>query len=167
MRNTKKLAMAGILVALGVVCSAFYIPIGASKCFPVQHFVNVLAGVMLGPVYSLGMAFCTSLIRFMMGTGTLLAFPGSMIGAFLAGICYKTFKKTWVAAIGEVVGTGFLGAWGAYFIGLLFMGRQAAMFALVIPFGLSSICGSVLSFVVIQVLEKSNIMSIHKKLESN
>ena len=81
--SIKKTALAGMLVALTVALSGFSIPIGASKCFPIQHLVNVLAGVFLGPVYGVSMAFCVSLIRNILGTGSLLAFPGSMVGAFL------------------------------------------------------------------------------------
>ena len=75
--SIKKTALAGMLVALTVALSGFSIPIGASKCFPIQHLVNVLAGVFLGPVYGVSMAFCVSLIRNILGTGSLLAFPGS------------------------------------------------------------------------------------------
>ncbi|MCX7658891.1 MAG: energy coupling factor transporter S component ThiW, partial [Oscillospiraceae bacterium] len=63
MSNVKKLTIAGILVAMGVVCSAFYIPIGVAKCFPIQALINVLAGVLLGPLYAVCMAFTTSLLR--------------------------------------------------------------------------------------------------------
>ena len=84
--NVRKLALAGILVAVGIVCSPLSIPVGASKCAPVQHFINILGGVFLGPGYAVGMAFVTSLLRNLMGTGTLLAFPGSMCGAFLCGM---------------------------------------------------------------------------------
>ena len=77
--SIQKLAIAGVLIALSVVLSGFSIPIGASKCFPIQHMVNVIAGTLLGPWYAVGMAFITSLIRLIMGTGTLLAFPGSMV----------------------------------------------------------------------------------------
>ena len=87
--NVRKLALAGILVAVGIVCSPLSVPIGASKCAPVQHFINILGGVFLGPGYAVGMAFVTSLLRNLMGTGTLLAFPGSMCGAFLCGMLYK------------------------------------------------------------------------------
>ena len=45
-QNTKKLVLAAVLIALGVAASPLYIPIGASKCFPVQHLVNVLAAVL-------------------------------------------------------------------------------------------------------------------------
>ena len=43
--NVRKLALAGILVAVGIVCSPLSIPVGASKCAPVQHFINILGGV--------------------------------------------------------------------------------------------------------------------------
>jgi len=59
--NIKKLALAGMQTALGVCLSAFSIPVGASKCFPIQHLLNVLAGVFLGPSYALGFAFSTAL----------------------------------------------------------------------------------------------------------
>jgi len=158
MKNVTKLTMAGILVAFAISCSTFYIPIGASKCFPVQHFVNVFAGSILGPLYGVGMAFVTSLIRVFMGTGTLLAFPGSMIGALMAGIIYKLTKKYWAAAIGEVIGTGLLGALAAYFVSILFMGREAAIFGLVIPFGISSLCGAIFALVFIEILQKTKLL---------
>ena len=55
--NVKKLALAGILIAVGIVCSPLSIPVGASKCAPMQHFINILGGVFLGPGYAVGMAF--------------------------------------------------------------------------------------------------------------
>ncbi len=73
MSNTKKLTIAGILISVGVICSAFYIPIGVAKVFPIQHFINVLAGVFLGPVYAVLMAFVTSLVRVLTGTGSFLS----------------------------------------------------------------------------------------------
>ena len=80
--NVRKLALAGILVAVGIVCSPLSVPIGASKCAPVQHFINILGGVFLGPGYAVGMAFVTSLLSKSDGDrATLLAFPGSMCGA--------------------------------------------------------------------------------------
>ena len=84
--DIRKLATAAMLVAVAVICSPLSIPVGASKCFPIQHLVNVIAGVFLGPWYAVGAAFCTSLIRNLLGTGSLLAFPGSMCGALLCGL---------------------------------------------------------------------------------
>ena len=47
----KKLTISAMLVAVAVVLSSFSIPIGPSRCFPIQHLCNVLAAVFLGPVY--------------------------------------------------------------------------------------------------------------------
>lgn len=161
--NIKKLAFAGIFVALAVICSAFYIPIGVSKCFPIQHMVNVLAGVFLGPWYACGMAFVTSLIRVLMGTGSLLAFPGSMIGALVCGLVYRWSQKMPLAALGEVFGTGVLGALAAYPIATLFMAKEAAVFGFVIPFGISSFGGALISFVILLVLERTKALTLLQK----
>ena len=59
----KKLAMAGVLTALAVAGSLVSFPVAGSKCAPVQHMVNVLAAILLGPWWSVGIAFCASLLR--------------------------------------------------------------------------------------------------------
>ena len=84
--SIKKLVTSAMFVAIIIALSGFYIPVGASKCFPVQHLVNVLSAVLLGPGWGVAIAFCASLIRNLMGTGTLLAFPGSMVGALCCGL---------------------------------------------------------------------------------
>lgn len=160
MSNSKKLAQAGILIAVGVVCSTFSIPIGAAKVFPVQHFINVLAGVTLGPFYGVSMAFVTSLLRVMMGTGSLLAFPGSMCGAFLCGTLYKHTEKTSLAFLGEIVGTGIIGALLAYPVASIVMGREAALFGFIVPFGISSVAGAGISLVFITALKKTGLQII-------
>ena len=91
--TTKKIAIAGMLIAVGVIGGAWSFPVGASKCAPVQHMVNILAAGVLGPWYGVIMAFITSCIRLAMGTGTLMAFPGSMCGAFLSGVLCIAFRK--------------------------------------------------------------------------
>ena len=52
----KKLVMTALLAALAVVCSPLSIPVGISKCFPAQHFVNIIGGVFLGPWYAMAAA---------------------------------------------------------------------------------------------------------------
>ena len=81
--SVKKLALAGMFCALCVVGSVFSFPMFGSKCAPVQHMVNVVAGILLGPWYALGVGFLAALIRNLTGLGSLLAFPGSMVGALL------------------------------------------------------------------------------------
>ena len=54
-KNIRKLTIAGVLVAVAVVGSLFSIPVLGAKCSPVQHMVNVLGAVLLGPGYAVGM----------------------------------------------------------------------------------------------------------------
>ncbi len=153
--KVKKLAIAGILIALGVVCSTFSIPVGASRCFPVQHMVNVLAAVILGPYYGVAMAAITSLIRVAVGTGTFLAFPGSMCGALAAGLIYKYTKRMYAAALGELFGTSIIGGILCYPVAVLFMNQEAALFSYVIPFFVSSLGGSIAAYLALTALNKT------------
>lgn len=163
--NTRKLAVAGMMTALGVVLSTFYIPVGMSKCFPVQHLLNVLAGIFLGPGYALGFSFCTALIRNLMGTGSLLAFPGSMVGAFCCGLLYQHFKKLPVAVLGEVVGTGFLGGMLCYPVARFLLGNaEAALFTYVIPFFISTLGGSALAALLLVALHQSKAIGVIREI---
>lgn len=155
--KVRKLSLAGLLIALGVVCSAFYIPLGAAKCFPVQHMINVISGVLLGPLYSVGVAFGISLLRVLTGTGTLLAFPGSMIGALSCGLLFKMTRKLPMAYLGEVVGTGIIGALAAFPIAAFILGKEAALFAYVMPFMISSAGGATISILVLNMLSKTKV----------
>lgn len=156
--NIKKLALAGMLVALGVVCSPFSFPIGASRCFPVQHMVNVLAAVLLGPYYGVGMAFVTSFIRVLLGTGSLLAFPGSMCGALLCGMVYHFTRKYFLTYLAEVFGTSILGGLLAYPIATLILMNEAAWFGYVLPFFVSTLGGTVIAAVFIAVLKRTKVL---------
>ena len=151
----KKMSIAALLAALAVVLSPFSVPVGASKCFPIQHMINVIAGIILGPGYATGAAFVTSLIRNLLGTGSLLAFPGSMCGAFLAGLLFGKTKKIIAACFGEVFGTGIIGGLLAYPVATMVMGKQAAVFAYVIPFLTATLVGSLMAFMLIGIMEKS------------
>lgn len=153
--EVKKLVLAGILIAVGVACSPLSIPVGASKCFPVQHMVNVLAAVFLGPWYGVGMAFVTSLLRVSLGTGSLLAFPGSMCGALLCGLAYKYSRRLWATYVGEVFGTAVIGGLAAYPVATMVMGKTAALFAYVIPFGVSTVGGTILAAIFIAALQRT------------
>lgn len=160
--NTKSLITAAMLTALAVSLSTFSIPVGASKCFPIQHLCNVIAGVFLGPVYGAAMAFCTSLIRNLMGTGSPLAFPGSMAGAILCGILYQRTGRLAAAYLGEVFGTGIIGGLLCYPVATLIMGQKAALFAYVIPFLLSTAGGTLMAIVLMGALCQSGAMTYLK-----
>ena len=88
--SIKKLTITAIFAAIAVVGSLFSFPVFGSKCAPVQHFVNIICAVIVGPWWALAQAFIASLVRNLTGLGSPLAFPGSMCGALLAGLLYTT-----------------------------------------------------------------------------
>ena len=159
--NTKKLAIAGVFCAVAVVGSLFSFPVFGSKCAPVQHMVNILCGVLLGPGYGLGAAFAAALIRNLLGLGSLMAFPGSMFGALVCGLVYAKTRNIPGTLLGEVYGTAVLGGLCAYPVAIFFMGQSAAglaFYAYVIPFLISTAAGAILSAVVIYSLKKSGVL---------
>lgn len=163
--KTRKLCFAGILCAVAVVGSLFYIPVFGSKCVPVQHMVNILCAVILGPFYGVSVAFCASIIRNLLGIGSLMAFPGSMFGALLCGLAFWKSKNIPLTLIAEVFGTAILGGLCAYPIAILFMGMQAgeiAFYAYVVPFLISTAGGAILSAVLLGVLKNTGILGTYK-----
>ena len=160
--STQKLAIAGVLTAAAVAGSLISVPVAGSKCAPVQHMVNVFAAVMLGPWWGIGIAFCASLIRNLLGIGSLLAFPGSMVGALLAGLVYKKTNKLSAACIGEVFGTGILGGMLCYPVATLIMGKEAALFTYVMPFLISTAGGSIIAAVILYSMQKTGALSYIK-----
>lgn len=156
--KTKNVALSVILVAIAVALSPIFIPVGIAKCFPAQHMVNVLAGVMLGPLYAVVIAATSGVIRNILGLGTLLAFPGGMIGAFLAGLAFRKFKNIYVAGAGEIIGTGLLGALAsAWIVAPVFMGKSMAMATLIIAFSISTLGGTVFGIIALHLLRKAGI----------
>ena len=92
--NTKKLVFSSMLIAIGTLLGhVIYIPVGVAKCFPIQHTINVISAVLLGPYFAILNAFSISLLRNILGTGSILAFPGSIFGALLASFLYKKTKN--------------------------------------------------------------------------
>jgi energy-coupling factor transport system ATP-binding protein len=162
--ETRKVARAVILVAIGVAISPFTsIPIGIAKINPAQHFVNVVGAVLLGPWWAAGIALVIGILRNALGTGTLLAFPGGMIGAFLAGWVYRYTQSVYLGAFGEVVGTGFLGAVAsALIIAPVFMGKAMALGALIIAFSGSTLLGSILGILALRLLDRAGFLTLGK-----
>lgn len=157
---TKKLVFAGVLTALAVAGSMISFPVAGSKCAPVQHMVNILAAVTLGPGWGVGIAFCASLLRNLMGLGSLLAFPGSMVGALCCGIVYMACRKVSLTCIAEALGTGILGGMAAYPAAKFLMGTEpAGLFIYVVPFLVSTVVGSILAFALVTVLEKGGVFA--------
>ncbi|MBV7504545.1 energy coupling factor transporter S component ThiW [Bacillus sp. sid0103] len=163
MKKTHKLTLTAMMIAIGTISSnLFYIPIGFTKVFPIQHFMNVLSAVLLGPYYAVAQAFGVSLLRNLMGTGSLFAFPGSMVGALLASLFFWKTRKLYLAFIGEVVGTGILGALLSYPIATLLLGQKATVFGFIPLFIFSSFAGALLGYIILSVFLRKKVLILSK-----
>lgn len=158
--NIRKLTLTAFFTAVAVVGSFISFPVFGSKCAPVQHLVNVLCAVTIGPWWGLAQAFLAALIRNLLGLGTILAFPGSMCGVLLAGLLYRIFPKLPLAYAGEVVGTGIIGGMIAYPLAAFVMGNDAAaLFTFVVPFLISTCGGTLIAAVVTIPMKASGLLA--------
>ena len=148
--RTRRLALAGVFTALAIVGSFLSFPVAGSKCAPVQHIINILAAVTLGPWYSVGIAFCASLLR-------------NLLGALCCGLVYSICHKLSMTCLAEALGTGILGGLAAYPVAVYIMGiTPAGIFVYVVPFLISTIAGSILAFLLITALNKGGVMAMIK-----
>ena len=153
--STRLLAYSVALAALAVALSPLSIPTGIAKVSPSQHFINVIAGALIGPWWGLAVAIVTSLIRNALGLGTPLAFPGSIFGVVLAGLAYRYSRNIYLTALGEVIGTGLIGATiGAVLVAPYLMGKDIALSVLILPFLLSSVAGAILGILGLRILQR-------------
>ncbi|WP_297293384.1 energy coupling factor transporter S component ThiW [uncultured Oscillibacter sp.] len=167
-KSVQKLSIAGVFCALAVVGSMFLtFPVFGSKCAPVQHMVNILCAVFLGPWYGLATAFIASLLRNLLGWGSLLAFPGSMCGALLCGLVYWRTKNLPATLTAEVLGTGVLGGLAAYPVAKQLMGLTPETYTVyIIPFLISTAAGSILAGILVYALQKNGALkSMQSALE--
>ncbi len=151
--STKKIALVAVLVAVTVVLSPINFPVGSSKCYPAQHMINSIAGVLLGPWYAAVMALFTGVIRNMLGLGTLHAFPGGIPGALVVGLFYR-YVKTDLAALVEPLGTVVIGATISALVVAPYLGKSFTVAFWWIAFAASSIPGSIIGFIVLTAIRR-------------
>lgn len=157
--TTRKLTFSAVLVAIGVVLgNIVYIPIGVSKCFPIQHAINFISAISLGPVLGSLIGFTISLMRNILGTGSILAFPGSMIGALLAGLVYKRTRNKYMAGLGEIVGTGIIGGLVSFPLAKIFLGKEVLAFFFVYPFLISSASGVIVGILLDKTIDFKSVV---------
>lgn len=146
--GTRKLAIMALLVAIAVAGSAFIsFPAGIARAYPIQHAVNVASAIFLGPVPAIIIAFVTAIIRILTGTGSLLAFPGGMIGAAFSGVLFQRTGRVWAAALGEMIGTGVIASLLSVPYAAILMGSSVGAFFFLPPFLVSSVSGAIIGAV--------------------
>lgn len=137
-------------------------PVGPTRVFPFQHMINVLVGIMLGPLYAVLVAFGIGTLRLAAGTGTLFAYPGGIPGGLVVGILYWYVWRHDECALIEPIGTGLGGILSAITLAPFIGGKPLpSIFGLtaqwelfVIFFWFSSIPGSIIGYIVVKTLRK-------------
>lgn len=156
--HLRSMLLAALLAAAAVLLSPLSFPVGPSRCFPFQHTINAVSGVLLGPWWAMGSAFVASFVRYTTGMGTILAFPGSLFGALSVGLAARTLLRgkrfrAWSAWF-EPCATGTLGAFAAALIVSSGAGVWGMFATLSVAFLVSSVPGAGLGFLILKGLEK-------------
>ena len=142
MTNSKKLLkmiVLSMLIALGVVISTI---LRVEGMCPMAHFINIVCSVFLGPWYSLLCATLIGIIRMTTMGIPPIALTGAIFGAFLSGVFYRISKgKIIFAVLGEIIGTGIIGAIVSYPVMNYIWGKEGLSWLFYVP---SFICGTLI-----------------------
>ncbi|USI46761.1 energy coupling factor transporter S component ThiW [Leuconostoc mesenteroides] len=143
------------MIALDIVLSPIFRIEGMA---PMSSVMNIIAGVILGPVYAVIMAVVTGIIRMLMLGIPPLALTGSIFGAFGAGILYKYGRNMYWSMSGEFLGTGIVGSLISVPVMVWFTGQQQNLYWFVYTprFVGATIIGSVIAYFVLVNLLKIN-----------
>ena len=134
----------------------------SAKTLTTTH--KLALAVVLGPWYGVGVAFVASLVRNILGIGSLMAFPGSMCGALLCGVAFWKSKNLPLTLIAEVFGTGIIGGFAAYPIAKYLMGLTPAAYTVyIVPFLISTVAGSILAGILVAALRKAGVPGLAAK----
>ena len=158
--SIRKMVLSATLAGLAFVLSTFvYFPSMA----PFQHFVNVLAAVFLGPWYGCLAAFLSGVMRMLSGR-TIQAIAGAVFGPVLGGLIYRKTKNIYLVFVGEVVGTGIIGALVSYPLMKWFYALDAQSPFLYIPYyAPSAVVGAAMGVLVLLILKRSG--TLHRLTE--
>lgn len=160
----KKLVLLSLLVAIGFVLSPILRIPGMA---PMQHFINVVTAVILGPWYALLGACMIAALRMMLLGINILAVTGAIFGAFLSGLLYQHYRKVIFACLGEIIGTGIIGAIMSYYaMGLLYGSKDLALFTYVPSFIMGTIIGTLVAYIFLSKLMSANMLeNLKNRLE--
>lgn len=159
-----KLTVMAMLIALGVVISPI---LRIEGMCPMAHFINITAAVLLGPWQALLTATTIGILRMALMGIPPLALTGAVFGAFLSGVLYRTLKgRIWAAVLGEVIGTGIIGAVVSYPVMTLFYGKTGLTWLFYVPLFIGgTLIGGSIAFVFLSALQKNGILrEFQKKL---
>lgn len=164
MTNKKllKTVVLAMLVALGVVISPI---LRVEGMCPMAHFINIVCAVLLGPYYALLCATLIGIIRMACMGIPPLALTGAVFGAFLSGVFYRLSKGRIVfAVIGEVIGTGIIGAIVSYPVMTYIVGREGLSWLFYVPSFISgTLIGGSIAFIFLKQLIKAGLLTKYQQ----
>lgn len=158
--SIRKMVLSATLAGLAFVLSTFvYFPSMA----PFQHFINVLAAVFLGPWYGCLAAFLSGVMRMLSGR-TIQAIAGAVFGPVLGGLIYRKTKNIYLVFVGEVIGTGIIGALVSYPLMKWFYALDTQSPFFYIPYyAPSAVVGAAMGVLVLLILKRSG--TLHRLME--
>jgi energy coupling factor transporter S component ThiW len=154
--NIRKMVLCAIFASLAFVLNTFvYFPAMA----PFQHFVDVVAAVFLGPWWACLSAFLCGVMRMASGR-TIQAVTGAIFGPILGGLLWKKTKNIYLVCVGEVIGTGLLGALASFPLMKWFYGLDAQNPLYYIPFYTpSAVVGGIMGVMVLLILKRAKVLN--------
>ncbi len=143
-----------MLVGLGVVISPI---LRIEGMCPMAHLINITCSVFMGPWYSLLCASLIGILRMVLMGIPPLALTGAVFGAVLSGILYRASKgRLWAAVLGEIIGTGIIGAVASYPVMEIFYGRTGLSWMYYVPLFISgTLIGGSLAYVLLTMLARN------------
>ena len=121
----------------------------------------VTCAVMLGPWYAFICALAIGIIRMAFMGIPPLALTGAIFGAFFSGMLYRLSKGKLICAfLGEVIGTGIIGAIVSYPVMTLFWGKTGLTWFFYVPsFIAGTLIGGSIAFIFLKQLQKAKLLS--------
>lgn len=153
-----RMVLLAILIAVGVVISPI---LRVEGMCPMAHFMNVVCAVLLGPLDAFICALLIGIIRMLFMGIPPLALTGAVFGAALSGIFYKLSKgKILAAVIGEIIGTGIIGAIVSYPVMTYIWGRSGLTWIFYVPsFIGGTLIGGIVAFIFLSALKRMGILT--------
>ncbi len=148
-----RLIFMAMMIAIGVVISPI---LRVEGMCPMAHLINVTCAVFLGPFPSLICATLIGVIRMIFMGIPPIALTGAVFGAFFSGLFYRMSKgKIFFAVLGEIFGTGIVGAIASYPVMTFIWGRDDLTWFFYVPsFVAGTLIGGSIAFILLRQLGK-------------
>lgn len=156
MLSTKKIVAVGIFAALGTVLGGISFPIGPARVMPLQHTLNAIMGIILGPWLAAAAALITGMLRLSLGLGTIFALPGGVFGGIVVGLAYRLTGRQ-LAALTEPIGTALIGGAVSGMLVAPAIGSAETSLYFMGIFAVSAIPGAIIGYIVLKAFNFINL----------